>query len=132
MSDPVNIKSIPAGLPGRRGKISGERPKNSRQVIFRLWKYLRRQKVLLWMIVGLLLINTSTTLAGSYLLRPIINQYILPHNIPGLIKMILLLLGIYFFGAGAAVFQNRLMIIVAQKTVSTYDLIYSAVYNLCH
>lgn len=118
MSDTTNIKSIPAGLPGRRGKIFVEKPKNSRQVILRLWKYLSRQKILLLIIVVLLLINTGTTLMGSYLLRPIINKYILPHNIPGLIKMIILLLGIYLFGAIAAIFQNRLMIIVAQKTIS--------------
>src|ERR1035438_4283162 len=55
---------------------------------------------------------------GSYLLRPIINKYILPHNIPGLIKMILLLLGIYLLGSIAAIWQNRLMIVVAQKTIS--------------
>jgi ATP-binding cassette, subfamily B, multidrug efflux pump len=55
---------------------------------------------------------------GSYLLRPIINKYIIPHNIPGLIKMIFLLLSIYIFGAIAAIFQNRLMITVAQKTIS--------------
>jgi ATP-binding cassette subfamily B protein len=51
-------------------------------------------------------------------LRPIINQYILPHNIPGLIKMIFLLVGIYIAGSVAAMGQNRLMIIVAQKTVN--------------
>ena len=65
-----------------------------------------------------MLINTGSTLAGSYLLRPIINNYIIPHNIPGLIKMIFLLLGIYIAGSIAAIWQNRLMIVVAQKTIS--------------
>ena len=65
----------------------------------------------------LLAINTVATLTGSYLLRPIINQYILPHNIAGLIKMIFLLAGIYIAGAVASIWQNRLMISVAQKTV---------------
>ncbi|HLY68589.1 MAG TPA: ABC transporter ATP-binding protein [Puia sp.] len=118
MSEPTNIKSLPAGLPGRRGKLFVEKPKDSKQVIFRLWTYLRKQKILLVIILGLLLINTTATIAGSYLLRPIINKYILLHNIPGLIKMIFLLLGIYLFGAMAAIFQNRLMIVVAQKTIS--------------
>src|SRR5580698_6148755 len=118
MTEPTRIKSIPAGLPGKHGGISVEKPKNSKQVILRLWKYLRQQKILLLIIIALLLINTATTLMGSYLLRPIINKYILPHNIPGLIKMIILLSGIYLFGAIAAIFQNRLMIIVAQKTIS--------------
>jgi ATP-binding cassette subfamily B protein len=113
-----------SGLPGRRSRISVEKPKNSRKVIFRLWQYLLKEKSLLVLIAVLLLINTGATLAGSYLLRPIINNYILPHNIPGLIRMIFLLLSIYLLGSTAAIWQNRMMISVAQKTVSVirFDL----------
>ena len=118
MSDSTNTKLSPGGLLGRRSRVSVEKPKNSKQVILRLWKYLRRQKLLLVVVLLLLLINTGATLAGSYLLRPIINKYIIPHNIPGLVKMIILLLSIYIAGSLAAVWQNRLMITVAQKTVS--------------
>jgi ATP-binding cassette subfamily B protein len=95
-----------------------EKPKNSMQVIVRLWKYLSRQKMLLLIVLLLLLINTGATLAGSYLLRPIINKYIIPHNIPGLVKMIFLLLSVYIMGSVAFIWQNRLMIVVAQKTVN--------------
>ena len=107
-----------SGLPGRHGSISVEKPKNSKQVMLRLWNYLSRQKLLLLFVLLLLLINTGSTLAGSYLLRPIINNYIIPHNIPGLIKMIFLLSGIYIIGAIAGIWLNRLTIVVAQKTVS--------------
>lgn len=109
---------MPAGIPGRHGNISAEKPKNARQVIWRLWSYLSRQKLLLLLIAVLLVINTGTTLTGSYLLRPIINKYVLAKDIPGFIHIILLLLGIYFCGAVAAIFQNRLMITVAQKTIA--------------
>ena len=120
MSKTINVssKSNLSGLPGRRGGISVEKPKNSKQVIYRLWQYLSREKSLLLFIVVLLLINTGATLMGSYLLRPIINNYIIPHNIPGLIRMIFILLGIYILGSLAAIWQNRMMIKVAQKTVS--------------
>ncbi len=112
------VKSVtPSGLPGRRGRISAEKPKNSRLAIIRLWKYLRYQKNTLLVVLGLLLLNTGASISGSYLLRPIINQYIIPHNIPGLVKMIFLLLGIYLAAAITAILQNRLMITVAQKTV---------------
>jgi len=107
-----------SGLPGRHSGISVEKPKNSKQVILRLLNYLSRQKMLLLLALFLLLINTGSTLAGSYLLRPIINNYIIPHNIPGLVKMITLLLGIYIIGAIAGIWVNRLMIKVAQNTVS--------------
>jgi len=107
-----------SGLPGRHRGISVEKPKNSKQVIRRLWNYLSRQKLLLLLALLLLLINIGSTLGGSYLLRPVINKYIIPHNIPGLIKMIFLLLGIYIVGSVAGIWVNRLMIRVAQNTVS--------------
>ncbi len=82
--DNKNARLTPVGLPGRRGRISAEKPKNSWQAILRLWHYLKLQKSLLVIIMLLLLINTAATLTGSYLLRPIINQYIIPHHIRGL------------------------------------------------
>lgn len=118
MSESTNTRLTPSGLPGRRSGIAVEKPKNSRQVISRLWHYLSRQKTMLLLIIVLLLINTGSTLAGSYLLRPIINNYILPGNIHGLINMILLLLGIYIAGSVAGILENRLMIVVAQRIVN--------------
>jgi ATP-binding cassette subfamily B protein len=107
----------PKGLPGRHGSIAVEKPKNTIQAIRRLWVYLRQQKKLLVFIPVLLLINTGANITGSYLLRPIINNYIIPHDVQGLIKMIFVLLGIYLIGSVAFILQNRLMIIAAQKTV---------------
>lgn len=117
MSTPGNTKLAPAGLPGRRGAVSVEKPKNSRQVIGRLWGYLKVQQGALMLVALLLLISTGATITGSYLLRPIINNYIIPHDINGLIKMIILLLAIYVLGTITSVWQNRLMIKIAQKTV---------------
>jgi len=120
MSTPTikQTRLMPAAFPGRRNRVSIEKPKNSKQVILRLWSYLRRQKWFLLVILVLMLVNTGSTMAGAYLLRPIINQYIIPHNIHGLVKMIFLLAGIYITGSTAAIWQNRLMIMVAQKTVN--------------
>ena len=117
MSETSNIRSIPAGLPGRHGNISAEKPQNARQVIRRLWNFVGNQKSTLLLIGLLLAINTGTTLVGSYLLRPIVNKYIIPRDIPGLIGIVSLLLGIYLMGSLAAMAQNRLMITVAQKTI---------------
>jgi ATP-binding cassette, subfamily B, multidrug efflux pump len=114
----TNNKLTPSGIPGRHGRISVEKPKNSRKAILRLWRYLSMQKLMLFVVLLLLLINTGATITGSYLLRPIINQYIIPHNLLGLIRMVFLLLGLYLIGSTAAIWQNRLMIRIAQKTVS--------------
>jgi ATP-binding cassette subfamily B multidrug efflux pump len=113
---PSNL--TPGGLPGHRGHIAVEKPRDSGQVIRRLWAYLRRHSGRLLVVFFLVVVNTGTTVGGSYLLRPIINQYILPHNWPGLIHMLFLLLGIYLAGAVAMALQSRLMVVVAQRTVS--------------
>ncbi|HEY0273862.1 MAG TPA: ABC transporter ATP-binding protein, partial [Chitinophaga sp.] len=119
MSVTNHNRIAPAGLPGRRGGVSIEKPKHSGQTILRLWRYLRKEQALLLIILALLLINTGATIAGAYLLRPIINHYIIPHNIPGLIKMAALLLAIYVAGSLAAIWENRLMVVVAQRTIRT-------------
>jgi ATP-binding cassette subfamily B multidrug efflux pump len=107
----------PAGLPGRRGAVAVEKARNSRQVIRRLWTYLRHYRSLLALVFFLVALNTAATVGGSYLLRPIINRYMLPGNWPGLTKMLFLLLCIYVAGALAAAGQSRLMVVVAQKAV---------------
>ena len=117
MNAEKNTRLTPSGLPGRRGRFSAEKPKNSAQVMLRLWKYLEREKYLMMLIVLLLLLNTASTVAGAYLLRPIINNYIIPRNVPGLARMTALLLGVYIAGSLAGIWQNRLMIVAAQRTV---------------
>lgn len=109
---------ITSALPGRRGTVSIEKPQNSWKSIKRLWSYLSRQQALMWIIMALLLINTGATVAGAYLLRPIINKYIIPHNIPGLIRITVVLLATYVAGSVAAIWENKLMIVAAQRTVA--------------
>ncbi|MEI9920919.1 MAG: ABC transporter ATP-binding protein [Bacteroidota bacterium] len=108
----------PAGLPGRHARITAEKPGNARRVVARLWQYIRRQKSNVVVILFLSLVNISASVGGSYLLRPIINNYVMPHNISGLIRMVIALVLIYLTGSVAAIWQNRLMIIVSQRTVA--------------
>lgn len=118
MSDTPAPKLTPSGLPGRRGRIAVEKPRDSGQVVRRLSAYLRRHAGMLLGVFLLVVVNTAATVGGSYLLRPIINQYILPHDWSGLIRMLLLLMVMYLAGAIAAALQSRLMVVVAQRTVS--------------
>ena len=117
MAETINRKLTPAGLPGRRGKISSEKPGNALRVFGRIFTYLGDQKLSMFVIILLLLVNTLATLSGSYLLRPTINKYIIPHDIAGLINMIAVLLALYIMGSIASMIQNRMMITVAQRTI---------------
>ncbi len=55
---------------------SHERPRNAWKTMKRLLSYLGRERLLFGLAVLTAVVNTVTTLAGSYLLRPIINRYI--------------------------------------------------------
>jgi ATP-binding cassette subfamily B protein len=96
-----------------------ERPKEARKILRRLLTYLRYKKLTLIVVFVLMLISTFSMLAGSYFLKPLINNYIIPGDFKGLAGALLVLAGIYLVGTAAAYLQSRLMIQVAQKTTNT-------------
>jgi len=108
--------------PGPRGHgmpMAMERPKEARKILLRLLMYLRYKKLILIFVFFLMLISTFSMLAGSYFLKPLINNYIIPGDFEGLAEALLILGGIYLVGSAAAYLQSRLMIEVAQKTTNT-------------
>lgn len=96
-----------------------EHPKEARKILLRLLMYLRYKKLILIFVFFLMLISTFSMLAGSYFLKPLINNYIIPGDFEGLAEALLILGGIYLVGSAAAYLQSRLMIEVAQKTTNT-------------
>jgi ATP-binding cassette subfamily B multidrug efflux pump len=112
--------STPGGLPGSSSgrRFSVEKPKNISLTMRRLWGYLKINKTGLFTVVLFILINISASLTGSYLLRPLINDYIIPKDVSGLMHMLGIMLVIYVAGATAAYLQSRLMIIISQRTVN--------------
>ncbi len=92
--------------------------KEAKKTLARLSAYMRNDRGLMLVICFLILIEITTSLTGSYLLRPIINDYILPGNGVGFIRM-LVLLGVIYIAGGAAVWiQYRLLNRIAQHTVA--------------
>ncbi|MDR2954201.1 MAG: ABC transporter ATP-binding protein/permease [Prevotella sp.] len=94
------------------------KPKEGRKTFFRLVSYLACDKKLLAVIGFLIIISIVTSLLGSYMIRPIINDYIMPGNYPGLVKILLLLGGIYLVGVVATYIQYRLLNKIGQRTVN--------------
>ena len=64
------------------------KPKAGRQTLFRLTSYLVCDRLLLSVIGVLIVLSIAANLGGSYLLRPIINRYIIPGDFLGLGKML--------------------------------------------
>lgn len=102
--------------PGPGPRMAFEKPKDAAKVTRRLAGYLRFHTLTLALVLLLVLISTGTNLAASYMLKPLINNYILPGDFAGLARGLALLAAIYIVGAGASYGQSRLMVNVAQRT----------------
>ena len=65
------------GGPGPRGRGPagmGGKPKNAKKTIGRLLSYVGKYKILLFVVLFFMMINTVTSLVGGYLTRPIVNH----------------------------------------------------------
>ena len=107
---------VPRG-PGA-GPRSFERPKNLKGTLNRILSYLGKSKGLVFVILILIFLSSAAMLAGSYFLKPLINQYIIPGNFAGLALALAFLAGIYLVGIGAAYLQSRLTIRLGQRTTN--------------
>lgn len=98
--------------------IGYKKPKNTKQTILRLFHYLGEHKILLFLVIFLTAVGSLANIAGTYLLKPVINNYILPKDVPGLIRILLLMAGMYLTGVLATFGYNQLMVRMSQKVVS--------------
>ena len=110
----------PGGPPGPgHGPRGGFRkPKNMRGTLRKLMRYLGRYKAHLTLVVVLLFISSACTVGGSYLIKPLINDYILPGDFPGLARMLGIMALVYIVGAVCSFGYARIMVHVSQNTVA--------------
>ena len=115
------MANAPGRGPGRGhgGPRGGGRPKNSKQMILRLLAYIEQDKYKMILAYICVFANTLATLAGSYMLRPLINTYIVPSDgsrgsISGLAGGLAVLGCIYMVGVVANYLQARIMLTIAQ------------------
>ncbi|WP_099206122.1 ABC transporter ATP-binding protein [Scatolibacter rhodanostii] len=94
------------------------RPKDTKKAITFLLKYIGNHKLPMITIAVLVLINAFAGIIGTYMLKPVINTYILPGDVPGLIRVLLVMGGIYLAGVLSCFTYNKMMIHVSQQIVS--------------
>lgn len=97
--------------------IGYKKPKDTRQTLLRLISYMGHYKRWLFVVGIMVIVSSLANIFGTYMLKPVINQYILPRDVPGLLKAMLLLGIIYLTGATATLGYNRLMVKTSQKIV---------------
>ena len=113
----------PMGGPGGRGRRMGEpsKPKNAKATIQRLFAYVGKYKIKVMIAMVFVVLRTLATLASSYLLRPIINNYIIPGGGEQLLKGLAMGLGVlglvYAVNIVSSYAQSKLMIYVSQHSI---------------
>lgn len=111
----------PGGHGRQRFRGSGK-PKDGTKTIKRLMQYVNEDRGKLILAFFCIIANTVSTLAGSYMLRPIINTYIAPvdgsrGDSAGLFRALLVMAAVYFTGVFANYFQAKIMLTVAQNAL---------------
>lgn len=94
------------------------KPRSAGKTFCRLVSYLVCDRLLLIVIGVLIVIGIAANLAGSYMLRPIINDYILPGDFSGLVRILLVLGAIYLTGVAAVYVEYILLNKIGQRTVT--------------
>ena len=106
------------GRRGGRGNMPGGKPKNVRITVGRLLSYIAHEKWKLGVVFFCVIGGTIANLAGSYMLRPVINGLTSGDgNIAFLLKGILTMAAIYLTGVAAQYLQQRIMIEVSQNAI---------------
>ena len=96
---------------------SYKRPKNTKKTLLQMFSYLGRHKKIMDAIAVLVAVSALANIYGTYLLKPVINTYVLQKDVPGLIRMILFMGVMYAVGALACYGYNQLMVHTSQTVV---------------
>ncbi|MFR8916070.1 MAG: ABC transporter ATP-binding protein [Oscillospiraceae bacterium] len=106
--------------PGRHGHGGHgfQRPKDMRGTFKKLMRYVGRYKGSLVLVAVCLIVSSVASVATSYMLKPLLNNYIIPGDFPGLFKMLLLMGGLFALSSLCSYAYARIMVHVAQHTVA--------------
>lgn len=109
-------------MPGPR-KQSFVKPKNAKGTFRRILKYFKPYRAQLVLVAIGLIASVAANIAGTYMLKPIINEYIVPWignenpDFTGLIGQLAIMAVIYTIGIAGTFLYNRLMINVSTGTL---------------
>lgn len=97
--------------------VGYKRPKDTKKTIKHLLVYLGFHKWSFVLVALLVFISAGANIMGTYLLKPVINKFIVPGDTTGLIRAVISMGVMYLCGALATFAYNRLMVITSQKVI---------------
>lgn len=98
--------------------VGHRKPMNTKKTLIHLLNYMGHYKFSLLLIIILVCVSAVSGIIGTYLFKPIINHYILPGDISGLLRVLTYMGVMYLAGALSCLFYNKLMVHVSQQVVS--------------
>ena len=103
---------------GGPNKHGFQRPQNLKGTVKKLLRYVANYKAALGLVAVCLILSSVTSIAASYMLKPILNNYIIPGDFKGLVKMLILQGALFGGGALCNYIYARIMVHISQKTVA--------------
>ncbi|MBQ9282633.1 MAG: ABC transporter ATP-binding protein [Treponema sp.] len=100
-----------------------QKPRNTKKTILRLVSYMGRFKTLWIFVFFFVILSALAEVAGAYLLKPAINDYILPligkknPDLSGFVRLIVTMIAVYVTGALASYGSERILISISTNTL---------------
>lgn len=109
---------MPGPHANKKAMLATGRPKELRRTVKRLFSYLEKDRTKLVIVFSCVVISALSSLAGSYMLRPIINMLVSPEgSVKALAEGVAVMLMIYAAGIVTQYLQARIMVQVAQDAL---------------
>ena len=99
------------------------RPQNARKTLARLFRYMESYHLQIVLVVLFIIISSGASIAGTYFLQPLIDNYILPligqqnPDLSGFLGMVGIMALVYLIGAASTYLYNRLMLNISTGTL---------------
>ena len=110
-------------MPPRQNMRAPVKPKDTRKTLRRILQYMAGSKWKLVLVGLFILLSAGATIAGTYFLKPVIDEYIVPFvgageaDMSGFVRMLVIMSGIFLIGIGSAYLYNRIMVGVTNGTL---------------
>lgn len=93
-------------------------PRDTKGTLYKLFSYMGHHRLILAIVVLLVLVGSVASIVGTYLVKPVVDNYILTRDVKGLITILLAMAVMYLAGVLATLGYGLLMARTAQKVVA--------------
>lgn len=101
----------------RHGAVPKVQPKNTKGTLLRIGQYLKFQRRALIWVIACTVLTTAFSLVGPYLIGKMFDNHIVPRHMDGIVRMGMILFGVYVLGALFTWLQQYMASSLSQHTV---------------